>query len=166
MRKAFFILLSALVLCACRGPQGPVGPTGATGATGPQGEQGVGVNWKIAEFEAGTQSSPWDYSEYDNNNYYFAKFNVDALSSFVFTDGNVNGYIVLTENGQEIQHSLPYVLHKYVIENGEKIFFTETVDFVYGVGWVQIEVRDSDFAYEDNVEIVPDVMKFRIVLTY
>lgn len=160
MRKALFILVSALVMCACVGPQGPMGPQG------PKGDPGEGTNWKIADFEVGTQAQPWDYSNFTDNNYYFAKFNVPALTSFVFTDGNVNGYIYMTENGQQIQHSLPYVLHKYVVDGENTYYYTETVDFVYGVGWVQIEVRDSDFAYEDNTSIVPDVMKFRIVMTY
>ncbi|MBO4577291.1 MAG: hypothetical protein J5688_01140 [Paludibacteraceae bacterium] len=154
MRKALFILLSAIVLCACRGPEGPMGP---------QGPAGEGVNWKIADLEV----KQWDYSNFSDNNYYFAKFDVPALTSFVFTDGNVNGYIYLKENGETIQHSLPYVLHQYeVAEDGTTYFYTRTVDFVYGAGWVQIEVRDSDFAYEDNVNIVPDPMNFRIVMTY
>lgn len=159
MKKVVFIFLSAVLLCACEGPVGPQGP---------QGPQGEGMNWKIVDLNnVGSQSSPWDYSNYSDNNYYFAKFDVPALTNFVFTDGNVNGYILLTENGQTIQHSLPYVLHKYEKDaSGNPIYYTETVDFVYGVGWVQIEVRDSDFAYEDNAQIVPNQMSFRIVMTY
>lgn len=163
-KKALFLLFSVVIFCACEGPQGPQGPRGYDGKDGKDGE---GVNWKIAEFEAGTEKSPWEYTSFSDNNYYFAKFSVPALTSFVFTDGNVNGYIYMQENGQLIQHSLPYVLHKYQKDtNGNVFYFTETVDFVYGVGWVQIEVRDSDFAYEDNVNIVPDIMKFRIVMTW
>ena len=121
------------------------------------------MNWKIADLDV----TQWDYSNYKDNNFYFAKFDVPALTSFVFTDGNVNGYIYMTENGEKIQHSLPYVLHKYETDSqGNPIYYTETVDFVYGVGWVQIEVRDSDFAYETDVQIVPNQMSFRIVMTY
>lgn len=156
MRKALFILLSAVVLCACRGPQGPMGPQG------PQGPQGEGTNWKIADIDI----TSWDYSNFSDNNYYFAKYDVPALTSYVFTDGNVHGYIYMTENGEKIQHALPYVLHKYVVDGDETFYYTETVDFVYGVGWVQIEVRDSDFAYEGDETIVPDAMSFRIVMTY
>ena len=167
MKKVVFIFLSAVLLSACKGPMGPQGPVG------PQGAQGEGVNWKIVDLNnVGSQSSPWDYSNFKDNNYYFAKFDVPALTSFVFSDGNVNGYILLNENGQTIQHSLPYVLHKeMLIHNNETnqdelYFYTETVDFDYGIGFVMIKVRDSDFAYEDDVTIVPDQMSFRIVMTY
>lgn len=154
MKKSLFFLLAALVICSCRGPMGPEGP---------QGPKGDGMNWKIVDLDI----TQWDYSNYTDNNYYFAKYEVPALTNFVFTDGNVNGYILLKENGETIQHSLPYVLHKYEIDgNGDPIYYTETIDFVYGVGWVQIEVRDSDFAYEGDASIVPNAMSFRVVMTY
>ena len=152
MRKALFFLFSALVLCACRGPKG---------------DPGEGVNWKIVDVNV----TQWDYSgdayRYADNNYYFAKFSVPALSSYVFTDGNVQGYVYMTENGETIQHPLPYTLPIEIIDNqGNPYFFTRVVDFVYGVGWVQFEVRDSDFAYEVNDQIAPEKMDFRIVMTY
>ena len=154
MKKALFFLFSIVLLCSCRGPQGPQGP---------QGPAGEGVNWKITDVSV----TQWDYTNYSNNNYFFAKFNVPALTSFVFTDGNVQCYIYLNENGQTIQHSLPYTLPMEIVENnGDVYFYTRTVDFVYGVGWVQFEVRDSDFAYEIDTQIVPDKMDFRIVMTY
>lgn len=152
-KKALFFLFCVALLCACKGPKG---------------DPGEGMNWKIVDLEV----SQWDYSAdafgYKDNNFYFAKFDVPALTSYVFTDGNVNGYIHMVEgDGQKSQHSLPYVLHIATKDNeGNPYYYTETVDFVYGVGWVQIEVRDSDFAYEDNEKIVPGTMKFRIVMTY
>ena len=148
MRKALFFLFSVLVLCACRGPKG---------------DPGEGVNWKIVDVNV----SQWDYSQYSDNNYFFAKFSVPALTSFVFTDGNVQAYVYLSENGETIQHPLPYTLPKEDIDNqGNPYFYTEVVDFVYGVGWVQFEVRATDFAYEVNPQINPAKMDFRIVMTY
>lgn len=121
------------------------------------------MNWKIADVSV----TKWDYSGFTDNNYFYAKFDVPALTSFVFTDGNVQGYIYMTENGQRIQHSLPYVIHISTTgSDGQPYYYTRTVDFVYGVGWVQFEVRESDFAYESDVTINPDPMDFRIVMTY
>ncbi len=148
MKKVILLSLCVLALFSCRGRDGV---------------DGKGVEWKIADLSV----TQWDYTNYGNNNYFFAKFEVPALTSFVFTDGNVNGYIYMTENGQKIQHSLPYVLHKEEInDQGQAYLYTSTIDFVYGVGWVQIEVRDSDFEYEVNTQINPDPMDFRIVMTY
>ncbi len=151
-KKALFFLFAALVLCGCRGPKG---------------DPGEGMNWKIVDLNV----SRWDYSGdaygYKDNNYYFAKFDVPDLTSFVFTDGNVNGYVILYEGNEKIQHSLPYVLPIATKDgSGNPYYYTRTVDFVYGVGWVQIEVRESDFAYEGDDTIVPDAMDFRIVMTY
>ena len=156
MRKVLFLVLSVVLFCACQGPQGIPGPQGPAGA------DGAGVNWKIADLNV----TQWDYSNYSDNNYFYAKFSVPALTSYVFNDGNVNGYILLQENGETIQHSLPYVLPIYEKGTDQTFFFTRTVDFVYGVGWVQIELRESDFDYEVNTSYVPDPMNFRIVMTY
>lgn len=151
MKKVILLSLCVLALFSCRGRDGR------------DGVDGKGVEWKIADLSV----TQWDYTNYSDNNYFFAKFEVPALTSFVFTDGNVNGYIYMTENGQKIQHSLPYTLHKEEInDQGQAYFYTSTIDFVYGVGWVQIEVRDSDFEYEVNTKINPDPMDFRIVMTY
>jgi len=154
MKKILILMLGVIMLGACRGPMGPQGP---------QGPQGEGMNWKIADLSV----TQWDYSNFADNNYFYAKFDVPALTSYVFTDGNVNGYIFMKENNELIQHSLPYVIHIEEVDNqGQAYFYTRTVDFVYGVGWVQIEVRDSDFEYEVNSSLAPDKMDFRIVMTY
>ena len=52
---------------------------------------------------------------------------------------------------------LPYVLHK---DDGE-FFYTETIDFEYGINWARIYYTISDFAYEGN----PPAMEFDVVIT-
>lgn len=153
MFRTLFALVSALLFCACQGPQGPQGPAGE------------GVNWKIAELDV----TNWDYTgdlpefKGQGNNYYFAKFDVPALTSYVFTDGNVQVYLV--ENNK--QHVLPFVRHQYEFINDSTInFFTRTIDAHFGIGWVQVDLRDSDFEYEVDETIVPGAMLFRVVMTY
>ena len=159
MKKLLFFAFSALLLCACRGPQGPIGPQG------PQGPAGEGTNWKIVDITVA--ANQWSYSNFTDNNYFFSKWDVADLTSFVFTDGNVQGYIYMTENGERIQHALPYVLHVSTTDtDGNPYYFSRTIDFVYGTGWVQFEYRESDFDYEYNTSFVPDAMDFRIVMTY
>lgn len=151
-KKALFFLFSALVLCACEGPMGPQGP---------QGPKGDGTNWKIADLDV----DKWDYTNFSDNNYFFAKYDVPALSSYVFTDGNVQVYLV--ENNS--QRVLPFVRPQYEILSDKTLnFFTRTIDAHFGIGWVQVEVRDSDFEYEVPESQIPDPnpMKFRVVMTW
>ena len=133
------------------------------GPQGPQGPAGPGTNWTIFELDV----DQWDYTNFaapnNNNNYFFAKFDVPALTSFIYSDGNVQVYLV--ENGS--QHVLPFVRHQYEIVDDKYNFFTRTIDAHFGVGWVQIDLRDSDFEYEVDSSIPdPKAMKFRVVMTY
>jgi len=152
MKKVVFAILSALVLCACESKMGPQEPLGKT------------VNISVS-------SSQWTYTNFQDgkfNNYFFSRWDMPELTVNVFKGGNVQGYIYLQENGVLIQHDLPYVLHKEIIDaQGNQYIYTTTIDFVYGVGWVQFELRDSDFDYETYETIVnPEAMDFRIVMTY
>ena len=127
------------------------------------------MNWRIADLNV----DQWDYTgdlkefQGQGNNYFFAKFDVPALTNYVYTDGNVQVYLV--ENGA--QYQLPFVRHQYeILNDGTYLFFTRTIDAHFGVdskgGWVQIDLRDSDFEYEVDATINPAAMKFRVVMTY
>ena len=64
------------------------------------------------------------------------------------------------------KHILPYVRHyEELLSDGTWHYYTETVDCMYGPGWVEFNYRASDFAYEDNVNINPTSMQFSIVIT-
>ena len=92
----------------------------------------------------------------DNNNlnrYYSAHFTTPEITSFVYNNGTINGYVVL----DGAQQSLPYVRH-YQDTNA---FWTTTVDFDYVVGGINIYVTNSDFA-----AIRPETMNFRIVMMW
>jgi len=147
MKKVLFAILAALFLCACEGKQGPQGP------------QGVGTNWKIVDLNV----DYWDYTNYTDNNFYYAKFDVPALTSYVYANGNVQVYF-LDNNKQE---QLPVVLHQYDVLQDQSIYlFTRTINATFGIGWVQVEVRDSDFQYEVDPSLAPKAASFRVVLTY
>ena len=91
------------------------------------------------------------------------------ITKEVFDRGEVKAYAVFNRQNSTNarKHLLPYVLHKEEEVNmGEWVYFTETYDFTYGIGWAEFNFRTSDFAYEDNVNINPPAMEFDIVITY
>ena len=166
LNRTFLFLISALVLCACEGPMGPQGP---------QGPQGEGTNWKYVNITV--TKSQWKYTNFQDggfNNYFRAQFDVPALTSYVFTTGNVRGYIYTPVGNENIQRSLPYIMPiEDVDQDGvQQATYIQKVDFIFGIGWVEFEMYDSDFGYElpDNQNIVPsyvpEEMTFRIVMTW
>lgn len=104
-----------------------------------------------------------------NNNYFYAVVNMPEITENVFDYGEVKAYAVFNRNSPTYarKHLLPYVLHVEEPTNtGDWLYFTETYDFIYGIGWAEFNFRTSDFAYEDNVNINPPAMEFDIVITY
>ena len=116
----------------------------------------------------------WQYTQqgdYDqfNNNYFYAFVNMPEITREAFDAGEVKAYVVQDRGSYTYarKHLLPYVLHaeeKNVY--GEWVFYTQTIDFTYGIGWAEFNFRMSDFAYEEDVTINPPAMEFDIVITY
>ena len=113
------------------------------------------------------KATDWKYSNQGNNNYFYAGVDVLEITSAVFEKGEVKAYLVKDryDSYYARKHALPYVMHKEEYINGNWIFWTETVDFTYGKGWVEFNFRASDFAYEEDVNINPEAMEFDIVIT-
>ena len=104
-----------------------------------------------------------------NNNYFYAVVNMPEITEDVFDYGEVKAYAVFDRmNIQSARkHLLPYVLHvEEPLANGEWLFYTQTIDFTYGIGWAEVNFRMSDFAYEEDVTINPPAMEFDFVITY
>ena len=120
------------------------------------------------------KANEWSYTQQGatdqfNNNYFYAGFDVPEINKEVFDNGEVKAYAVFDRQytSKARKHLLPYVLHVEEQNNyGQWIYFTETYDFTYGIGWVEFNFRSSDFAYEDNIDINPPAMEFDIVITY
>ena len=118
-------------------------------------------------------ASDWKYTNYTDgnspfaNNYFYATVEVPEISRAVFTDGEVKAYVVYDRNTPNAsKHILPYVRHyEELLSDGSWHYYTETVDCMYGPGWVEFNYRASDFAYEDNININPVGMHFSIVIT-
>ena len=113
------------------------------------------------------KATDWKYSNQGNNNYFYAGVDVPEITSAVFEKGEVKAYLVKDryDSYNARKHALPYVMHKEEYINNNWIFYTETVDFTYGIGWAEFNFRASDFAYELDVNINPEAMEFDIVIT-
>lgn len=161
MKKTVLLLVAALALVACEGPQGPQGPQGD------KGDPGVG-SWKIIDLKVDT----WNYSNAANNNYFYADFNVPELTEFIYDYGLAQCYIEYDSGTeQRTQQVLPMSRHKeeqIVNAGGETqwVFYTETIDYDYGIGNVRIYLTQSDFNYEIDTKWEPDPMLFRLVLLW
>lgn len=153
MKKSFFMLAILLMMTGCYQTNSPVLKT-------------ISVRVKANEWRyTHTQGTP---SEQYNNNYFYAGFDVPEITTRAFDYGEVKAYLVKDRLSTDYarKHLLPYVMHKEELVDGQWIYYTETVDFTYGIGWVELNFRASDFAYEDNMDITPPTMEFDIVITY
>lgn len=161
-RLLYFLLVIPILFCSCKGDKG---------------DPGDSTQWHVEELVVGTDDSPWDYSQGSNdpavnNNYYFAGFNVPALTSSIYLNGNITCYVIFNYDlPSEESHPLPYVRHiETPVTNADGstslVYYTETLDYVFGSGWVEFQFRASDFAYESDAQITPPVCHFRMVLTW
>lgn len=142
MKKALLFFAIALFLVSCEGPMGPAGP------------QGIGTNWKIIDLVV--NSSEW-IENLDNNGlnrYYSSSFTMPEISSRVYNDGTVLVYMV----NNNVQQVLPYVRH---FENSSGNLWTQTIDYDFAVGDMNVYVTNSDFVSDP-----PGTMNFRVVLMW
>ncbi len=119
-------------------------------------------------------ASEWQYtqqgtSDQFNNNYFYAVVDMPEITEQVFDYGEVKAYVVYDRMDYYYarKHLLPYVLHvEEPTDEGDWLFYTQTIDFTYGIGWAEFNFRMSDFAYEENTTINPSDMEFDIIISY
>lgn len=94
-----------------------------------------------------------------DGDFFYAEFSMPEITEDIFDYGEVKAYLVSNrmDYATAQKNLLPYVLHK---DDGE-FFYTETIDFEYGIKWARIYYTISDFAYEGN----PPAMEFDVVIT-
>ena len=88
------------------------------------------------------------------NRFYSCHFNMPEITSGVFNNGMVTAYIVL--DNPTAQETLPFVRH---FQNTAGNLWTQTIDFDYVVGGINVYVTNSDFAVDP-----PATLKFRVVV--
>ena len=130
----------------------------------------VRMNTKVIDMEI--NQNEWSYSNVDNNNYFYASFNVPELTWDIYNYGIVKIYREYnngTENASQVE--LPYVrLNEVAVQVDESttqwVFYTETVDYEFTKGSVTFFYTASDFDYELNPAYVPDKMHFRMIMMW
>lgn len=152
MKKNFLLLLMMIfAFVACEGPAGPPGIPG---------EDGEGAHWYIQTFVV--EANEWKlYADPDGlNPYYMCEKSFSELDNFIYTDGNVFGYLIQNPGADnEVQTPLPYYIP---FENTEGALWQESVTFDFMPGSVAFYIRYSDFA----VDIRPARQEFRVVMNW
>jgi hypothetical protein len=150
-----YLFLASLLALACMSCEGPMGPPG---------ESGEGVNWKILTYTV--RESDWRLvgGSGDLNSYYMYEFKENAVSNFIYTDGNVFGYLIQNPGQKdEVQTPLPFVIPRGESDNyGSEFLFTEIYSFDFMPGSIAFYVNYSDF----ETGIRPPTCDFRIVLNW
>lgn len=86
-----------------------------------------------------------DWMEADG--YFFFSCDVPELTNEVCKYGTVTCY----QDLDAYQIALPKTQHKSVVDaENNIIYYTQTLDFIYGVGFIEIDLTNSDFFYEKS----------------
>ncbi|MDR1407607.1 MAG: hypothetical protein LBJ23_06130 [Tannerella sp.] len=152
MKKALFLLCaSAMCLISCEGP------------IGPPGEPGEGMNWKILTYTV--HEGDWQLvGGKDNlNSYYMYEFDENQLTDFIYTSGNISGYIIFNPGqNSEVQSPLPHMIPLGDRDSGGEFMWQEFYTFDFMPGSVAFYVYYSDF----QTSVRPPTCDFRLVMNW
>ncbi|MCQ2347378.1 MAG: hypothetical protein MJZ92_05570 [Paludibacteraceae bacterium] len=163
MKKILYVLLvalSATTLVSCKGEKGDPGMPGRDGKDGASIVKNVIIN---------VEQKNWGYSNTDNNNYFFATVDMPEITEKIFDGGIIKMYRVWNyETKDAIQTEMPYTRQYEVLPDGSSAwyFYTEHIDYDFGIGKMTIYYSVSDFDYELDETFVPEAMQFRCVIMY
>ena len=121
---------------------------------------------EIVSIHVTVSQNAWQYSNLSNNNYFYAVVDMPEITEAVFDGGVIKMYRTFNyDTTDATQIEMPYVRHsEYNVSGDEWAFYTETVDYDYGIGDIYIYYRVSDFDYELDQSFVPETMNFRCVI--
>lgn len=154
MKKYLFLAVAVLSLIGCNGKDGKDGRDGKDGL----------VNVAVIDLDA--SGNGWEYASLQSENYFVAKFDMPEITNYIYDNGLVQVYREWgTGTAEAVQQVLPYSRHHEWLDekNNAWNFYTETVDYEYGAGFLNIFYTASDFAYEDeSTPTKPEAMHFRV----
>ena len=112
------------------------------------------------------KATDWAYSDNPNNNYFYATFDMPEITSSVFETGLVKMYRVYDfDSADAVQMEMPF--SRYIEEetgDDDWAFYTESLDYEFGIGKITIFYTLSDFYYEIDLSMNPIAMQFRCVI--
>ena len=151
LKTALICLFIVFGFTACEGPQGPQGPPGVPGPSGSDG-------WAYFDVKYYTITR-WALAA--NGTYFFSEVSAPAITTNVFYNGVVVGYIVYGyDTPKEVHIPLPYDIYYNETDNYGNLFqWTETVSFDVMPGKVTFYYEPDDFYTDDT----PPACMFKIV---
>ncbi len=137
-----------------------------TSCQGRDGRDGRDVSYQIVQITVPQRS--WNYSWQGIDNYFYASIDMPEITEAVFDGGIIKMYRTFDyETMDAYQIEMPYIRpHEYEYTENQWGFYTETVDYDFGIGNMYIYYRVSDFDYELDESFVPEAMTFRCVIAY
>jgi hypothetical protein len=163
MKKLIYGLLVVLAvgLTACQGQPGRDGKDGRDGRDGLINYYNIPVQ---------INQNEWSYTNFDNNNFFYATINMPEITKDIYQHGNMMVYREFDPGtDQATQTPLPYSRHReYLADQATNTwgFYTETVDYEFTVGKMTIFYTASDFDYEIDQSFVPEQMNFRVFIVF
>ncbi len=117
-------------------------------------------------------TNEWKFD--DDAHQFYVHFNIDLLTANVYDYGEVSISREMKDaQNNPYQVALPMSLFMVeTVDDGNggttDIFYTQHIDYRVGVGYVEIQLTNSDLAYETNGSdfVKPESMVFRMQLTY
>lgn len=115
------------------------------------------------------KQSQWQFDE--TSQQFYVRFNVKDITNDVYNYGN---YTVTREfytgKKEAFQVALPQsTFMTDTLTDNSVVYYTQMVDYRIGVGYIELQVTNSDYAYfKDNLGywIKPEDMMFHLQLTY
>ena len=99
---------------------------------------------------------------------FYVRFNVSAITEEVYDYGEISvSREMTTVDGEPCQANLPLSL--FLQDPGSGDFYTQHIDYRVGIGFIEVQLTNSDWAYETDKQgyiVNPESMLFRAQLTY
>ncbi|MBQ3656094.1 MAG: collagen-like protein [Bacteroidales bacterium] len=160
MKKLLLVLLTALSAAtfqSCgKGDPGPVGPMGPAGRDG---EDGV-VFYHTADFTVDAQD--WELrapNNKPNERYFRYEFDYKELTEEMCNIGVTNVYHIYNDG---YQNPLPSTKYHSYNQDGQTMYYSQTVDYEYAPGKIIFIATNSDFFTDEK----PETMTFRVITHY
>ncbi|MBR1877463.1 MAG: hypothetical protein IJ814_00500 [Paludibacteraceae bacterium] len=110
----------------------------------------------------------WQWDDAAQQFYYH--FSVPEITAYVYDFGEVAVYREYNYGTKDAcQTLLPESLYRSEDNGAATVYYTQHIDYLYGVGFVEVQLRNSDYAYSKDEKgnlINPEDMFFRLKLIY
>ena len=149
MKKILLWLISSIILTGCNTT--------------------IVSNLEMETIDVNVRVADWQYSNMPDNNYFRCVIDMPEITPEVFDKGEVKVYRKFydKQNNDFFKHILPDVFHCKEVSGNNTFLYTITVDYIYGIGWLEFNYRVSDFVYDEAnyMDFAPEAMSFSIVVT-